>query len=607
VITPNHPDPPVPHDNRYNTFLNRNLFPMTSDSIQDIVKNLSSDEREMVARGVLPSKILERLNGLKKIEFLSRIWEFIDRRVIVSKGDNIEAVIHNGIDGYIKIKRTYSENGRDTESVREVFRFSGYLGPVLRIDQAIPGIKFQTPWEEMKLSISDFLISMRSIYSLSANQVQYLKLVLDALVTEEDSNGNVAEFLTSPINVFNDVITVDFPDGNVTEILKKLRDFYNTVTNPRAYLLILGWAIIAPFHFDLKSRAKGIIQAPLVVFTGRTKGGKTALASFVIGQGFNQSRDSYFYAYETIRTNFAFMKHMAETKLPAVLDDIPSSFNSVHKDALKSYVQTGHFGDRGKGDQTLTQYKGARSFIETLNEDIVFDEDLAFNNRIIAEKFSKINEDKKNLSFWNEFINSIPSGFMMCIMKELFNNRNVNEILREVEKFEDGLQWINYGINRLNALCDKYEIPIFPNYERPSERDFNTYALEIAQAFITEDQRIKTSEEDYTESDGDGGEIAVKKVRYRSKIEGEFKVESKQGPDDKTWRKWIYFTGGAFKTLTSSQYLKVPYRNATEFLNNIESSDEGVRVEFDGKLTSKKIGEMPLKVFCISIYEFEEA
>jgi len=432
-------------------------------------------------------------------------------------------------------------------------------------------------------------------------------MVLDALVTEEDNNGNVEDFLTSPINVFNDIIKVDFPDGNVAEILKKLRDFYNIVTNPRAYLLSLGWSIIAPFHFDLKSRAKGIVQCPLLVFTGRTKGGKTALASFFVGQGFNQSRDSYFYTYETIRTNFTFMKHMAETKLPAVLDDVPSSFNFAHKDALKAYVQTGHFGDRGKGDQTLTQYKGARSFIETLNEDIMLDEDLAFNNRIIQEKYTKDNQDKKNLTLWNNFINSISLGFMISIIKELFNNRNINEILGEVEKFENGLEWINYGIDMLNRLCDKYGIEIFPKYEKSAERNFNTYAVEIAQAFVAEDRRIKTSEEEHKESDGDGGERTVKKVRYRSKIEGEFKIESKQNSDNKTWRKWIYFTGGAFKTLTTSQYLKVPYRNATEFLNNIESSDDGVRVEFDGKLISKKIGDMPLKVFCISIPEFEGA
>jgi len=581
------------------------VAPISTEIIQDVVGNLNADEKEMISRGVIPLKVSERLQGFKKSEILPVLWEFIPRRVVISTSDRIEAIIHNGNDGCIKIMRTYSENGRDTESVREIFRYVGYLGPVLRIDQKIPGIKFQTPWEEQKLSISDFLTYVRTTYSLTIIQVQSLKSVLDAFVREEAGNGNTDDFLTSPINVFDDIIKVDYPDIDNAGNLRKLRDFYNVTTNQRAYLLALGWSVLAPLHYALKSRATGIIQAPLLVFTGRTKGGKTALASFFVGRGFSQPKDLYFYGSEAIRTNFTLMKHMSESNLPAVLDDVPASFNSVHKDALKMYVQTGHFGDRGKGDQTLTQYKGARSFIETLNEDIMLDEDLAFNNRIIQEKYTKDSAEKKNLAQWNDFINSIPSGFMISIEKELFNGQNINDILREIEKFNNGIEWINFGLNKLNILCDKYGIPQFPNYDKNAEKDFNTYGVEIAQAFVAENQRIKTSEEEYWEDDGDGGERAVTKIKYRSKIEGEFKVEEKQDSNGKM-RYFIYFTGSAFKTLTSVQYLKVPYRNATEFLNNIESSDGGVRVEFDGKLISKKIGDMPLKVFCISIPEFEE-
>jgi len=582
------------------------LAPISTEIIQDVVGNLNADEKEMISRGVIPLKVLEKFTGAKKSQILPILWEYVPRKVVISATDKIEAIIHNGKDGFIKNKRIFTENGREIESIRDIFRFNGYLGPVLRIDQKIPGVKFQTPWDEMKLSISDFLTFAKSSYSLNTNQVQSLKLALDALVTEEDNNGNVEDFLTSPINVFNDIIKVDFPDLNNAESLKKLRDFYEVTTNRRAYLLTLGWSVIAPFHYALKSRAKGIIQAPLLVLTGRTKGGKTALASFFVGQGFNQPKDSYFYGNEAIRTNFTFMKHMSESNLPAVLDDVPASFNLTHKDALKMYVQTGHFGDRGKGDQTLTQYKGARSFVETQNEDVMLDEDLAFNNRIIQEKYTKDTAEKKDLVAWNDFINSIPAGFLISIVKELFNGQNINDILREIEKFDNGIDWINFGLDKLNTLCIKYGIPQFPRYEKNMEKDFNTYAVEIAQAFVAEDRRIKTSEEEYEEDDGDGGTRTVKKVKYRSKIEGEFKVEEKQDPKSKSWRKWIYFTGGAFKTLTSAQYLRVPYRNATEFLNNIESSEEGVRVEFDGKLISKKIGDMPLKVFCISIPEFEE-
>jgi len=592
-------------DTNNNTFSDKNVLPI-SEQIENVTKDLTDDEREMIARGSIPLKVLEKFAGFKKSRILPILWEHVPRKVVISQNDRIEALIRNGNDGCIKIVKIQSENGRDVESVRDVFRFVGYLGPVLRIDQKIPGIKFKTPWDdEMKFSISDFLIFARTTYSLTATQLQSLKSIMDAFVVEESSNGNTEDFLTSPIIVHNGIIKVESPDMDNAENLRKLRNFYENTTNQRAYLLTLGWSILAPFHYALKSRAKGTIQCPLLVFTGRTKGGKTALASFFVGQGFNQSKDGYFFGSESVKKIFTLMKHLAETNLPAVVDDVPASFNFDHKDALKSYVQTGIFGDRGRGDQTLITYKGARSFAETLNEDIMLDEDLAFNNRIIQEKYTKDSADKKNLTAWNDFIYSLPSGFLISIVKELFNGQNINDILREVEKFDNGIDWINFALDKLNTLCVKYGIPQFPRYEKNMEKDFNTYAIEIAQAFIAEDQRIKTSEEVILEDDGDGGEKPIKRVKFRSKIEGEFKVEKRVFKDKP--RYFIFFTGSAFKTLTSAQYLKVPYKNATEFLNNIESTDEGVRVEFEGKLISKKIGETPLKVFCISIPEFEGA
>ena len=319
-------DPPVAQDNNINDSRHISLAPISTEIIQDVVGNLNADEKEMISRGVIPLKVLEKFTGFKKSQILPILWEYVPRKVVISTTDKIEAIIHNGNDGCIKIMRTYSENGRDTESIREIFRFIGHLGPVLRIDQKIPGIKFQIPWDEYKLSVGDFLTFARTTYSLNTAQVQSLKMVLDTLVMEENDNGNVEDFLTSPINVFNDMIQVDFPDLNNAESLKKLRDFYEVTTNRRAYLLTLGWSVLAPLHYALKSRATGLIQAPLLIFTGRTKGGKTALASFFVGQGFNQPKDAYFYGSEAIRTNFTFMKHMSETNLPAVLDDVPASF-----------------------------------------------------------------------------------------------------------------------------------------------------------------------------------------------------------------------------------------------------------------------------------------
>lgn len=54
-------------------------------------------------------------------------------------------------------------------------------------------------------------------------------------------------------------------------------------------------------------------------------------------------------------------------------------------------------------------------------------------------------------------------------------------------------------------------------------------------------------------------------------------------------QRFIWFTGPAFKTLIARQTLRLPYRNATDFLNNVKSSDDGVRVENEGRAKTKKI------------------
>jgi len=128
--------------------------------------------------------------------------------------------------------------------------------------------------------------------------------------------------------------------------------------------------------------------------------------------------------------------------------------------------------------------------------------------------------------------------------------------------------------------------------------------MEVFQAFVAEDQRIRLSEQETEESDGDGGFRNVTRVRYRSPIEGEFAVETQE--ENGTKRIFIYFTGGAFKTLVARQSLKVPYPNATTFLNNINSREDGVRVENNGKQISKRFGDAILKVFSISAPELKE-
>jgi len=64
---------------------------------------------------------------------------------------------------------------------------------------------------------------------------------------------------------------------------------------------------------------------------------------------------------------------------------------------------------------------------------------------------------------------------------------------------------------------------------------------------------------------------------------------------------YIYFTGGAFKSLVQHANLRLPYSSAAIFMNNVFSTDDGVRVESNGKAVVKKIGDRSKWCFGISI------
>ncbi|MEM3667527.1 MAG: hypothetical protein QW388_02605 [Thermoplasmatales archaeon] len=69
-------------------------------------------------------------------------------------------------------------------------------------------------------------------------------------------------------------------------------------------------------------------------------------------------------------------------------------------------------------------------------------------------------------------------------------------MVEQAEKFERAEDVINYAFNLLNLQCEKYQVERFPLYEATNnESSHLTNALEIAQAFIAEYNRIKNSEE----------------------------------------------------------------------------------------------------------------
>ena len=569
-----------------------------SASIGGVDVYLSHDEFQMIREGTVPSAIASAaaIANIPDADVIraARAAVLPEVTIVISQSDRIFGHIRNGAEGLIQWKKVIpaaKQGEPDRITAIDLIRFSGDIGPVYLIDGETRGLGLKLNGiQYAPMPMNDFYSLIRQELSVPGLTMQKLKETINSWVQKTIENGEAVEYRTSPIFVEDGIIKVDFPHvGDLQDILARLRNFHDKASHPLAYRTVLAWSLLAPLHDELKRNANVSrrIQAPQIMMAGKTQGGKTPLGDFYIGKGYARPKDAYFYPFQTVRTTFTLMRHLGESNLPALFDDLPGDWLATHADDLKAYVQTGHFGDRGRSDQTIQEYRGKRSFIGTVNSSIRVDDDLAASMRIIILRFTEQNRRRKNLPEWNALIDGLPDGFMYEIFRVMFEGQSIRDIARDAEKFQTPADWINYALGKLNMLSQWFGIPEWPLYTEEDAMSEDSNAWELAQAFLTEWERIQRNSA--------ADEYELRPQKYRSAIEGDFKVE---------WRglrRYIWFTPGAFKTIVARLNLRLPYRTAADFLNNVQSSEAGVRVENQGQQKKKKIGNMPLRTYCISV------
>jgi hypothetical protein len=518
--------------------------------------------------------------------------------IMISKTDGITATIQNGKEGVIKRYQEYEKYNPITKEMEtavkcvEVLRFIGKIGPVIMIDDNMRGLKLSFDGEDYAFSKEDAYSYFRSAFSLSVKLMQQLRELLNSYIENEINAGNFEVYASSPITVIDNVVEVKGGSNqDISGIVRSLRDFYDIASHQTAFLGVLSIVLLAPLHESLKRMSGKGIQAPNVVLSGKSHGGKSPLGYLFIGKGYSLSQDQYYYPYNRVRTQFTLMNHLGESNLPALIDDVPTNWFLKHKEDLKAYAQTGHFGDLGNQNKTLTEYRGRRSFIVTINDDIRYDDDLALSSRMAIFRYGELERGRTNKVQWDAFYDSIPNGFMYNIFKDCFGGVRIEDIVKDVDKFDGVKDWIKYGVEKLNKICAEHKIEPFPECANDSERGYINNAVEIAQAFLGEWNRIENGINETTDRDG----VVTQRVKYRSPIEGEFKVVYADG------RATIHFTSSAFKTLCARQQLRIPYTTATNFMSNIQPDDNAVKAENNGQPHSIRMEVYPVKAYTISI------
>jgi hypothetical protein len=92
--------------------------------------------------------------------------------------------------------------------------------------------------------------------------------------------SNTAPYIPlSPASVKDGKISIEFDTSKIPieETLTQLRNFMYIASNPEAFLATFSWALLAPFHYYVKTLSELTVYVPNLILSGKTKGGKTSL------------------------------------------------------------------------------------------------------------------------------------------------------------------------------------------------------------------------------------------------------------------------------------------------------------------------------------------
>lgn len=543
----------------------------------------------------MPKRLFARVMDAFRLRDTTEIW--------ISREDGIRGKIFNGAEGKISViarKKVYDEHrhAKKDEHGNTIYEqaedviayFRGEISKPLLFNGK-PAIEFELQGEEKQvMGIAETVQHFKALFSLSGSKAQRLREMLDAWISEKIKSGEIEEYHSSPILVDKEgIIRCDYqPDKGNKEILSALVDYQENATSPDGFRAALAFNLVAPLFSEIKGRSTFMVQTPYNLASGLSHTGKSPMLEFFVGHGFGQNREHYYYSVERVKSAFMMGKHFGHDNLPKLIDEIYEAWFLSVSGALKAYSQSNHFSDRGKGDQGYNQYLGLSGLNFATNMNQRVDADLGISNRFIHTRYGPQELARVDRNAFLEFRESLPQGFMFGLFNELFGNKHIDEVIEQVSRFEYGYQWVHNILYLLNGLCRKYRIPEFGEYE--AREDFSdSNAMEVAQEFLAEWGRIQAN----TSKWDDQNSTHFEHVKYRSRIEGAFKV------DDKENRKHIHFTASAFKILTGP--LKLPYTSASDFVNNIKSSKDGVNVENGGKTKGKKINGTTVYVYELSV------
>lgn len=340
----------------------------------------------------------------------------------------------------------------------------------------------------------------------------------------------------------------------VEEILRSLVKFRQHASNPHAFDSALSFALTAPLHYELRKRTPADTAIPIHVSFGATSTGKTSISSFFAVEGYDQSKDNAIISLQSVRTRFTWLHMLAQGTLPVVLDDMKIEWIDDLSEELKNISNSSMAGVRGRQDQTVKSYSARRAIFITLNDVVIRSENAALARRSILEEYTPEIKQKLDPVAFDNVRAELPRGFMFFIFKEVFDGKNIDNVVEEVRKCRSPTDFVNYGLSKINELCRLFDLPEFLKYQDAAQSDGSPGQL-MCEFFLVQWNRINNVDENgrvrppYPDLDRDQIDVDTIEPGVYS----------------------IFFTAAAYSYARSR--LKLKFMTARDLLNNVVNDD----------------------------------
>ena len=135
--------------------------------------------------------------------------------IVISERDRVYGHIRNGPEGVLRQIRVHEQVNAKGESeerrqVIEVFRYSGSIGPVVRVDGEKIGIRYDLNGDEGNATLDEIRPVLKRHFSLTPGKMQAAMEVLSAYVIQESRNGKVETVYRNVIHIVGSTIECDY-------------------------------------------------------------------------------------------------------------------------------------------------------------------------------------------------------------------------------------------------------------------------------------------------------------------------------------------------------------------------------------------------------------